>query len=205
MQAIQTEYNGYKFRSRLEARWAVFFDKLGVIYEYEPEGFDLGEAGWYLPDFYLPQSDIWLEIKPATYSEQGFIEWPDGETLVKATAFAVKHNIYVIMGTPDDPWVNMGECKYEGFPVYGPHGDVPGGACDSNHFFCRCPECKKLGIKFEARSERIPCDCKNKESWQHGKEGRSWGLINDTKLRLAYKAAKQARFEHGETPDPRSD
>lgn len=26
--AIQTEYNGYLFRSRLEARWAVFFDAL---------------------------------------------------------------------------------------------------------------------------------------------------------------------------------
>ena len=30
IKAIETEYNGYKFRSRLEARWAVFFDALGV-------------------------------------------------------------------------------------------------------------------------------------------------------------------------------
>ena len=36
---IETYYNGYRFRSRLEARWAVFFDALGVPYEYEPEGF----------------------------------------------------------------------------------------------------------------------------------------------------------------------
>jgi hypothetical protein len=35
-------YNGYRFRSRLEARWAVFFDELGVAYRYEPEGFELG-------------------------------------------------------------------------------------------------------------------------------------------------------------------
>ncbi len=41
LKAIDTEYNGYRFRSRLEARWAVFFDTLGMPYMYEPEGFDL--------------------------------------------------------------------------------------------------------------------------------------------------------------------
>lgn len=35
--AIETEYGGYKFRSRLEARWAVFFDMLGIKWEYEEE------------------------------------------------------------------------------------------------------------------------------------------------------------------------
>lgn len=53
IQPIETHYNGYRFRSRLEARWAVFFDQLGIVYEYEPEGFDLGDAGWYLPDFWV--------------------------------------------------------------------------------------------------------------------------------------------------------
>jgi hypothetical protein len=51
IKAIQTKYNGYHFRSRLEARWAVFFDTLGIKYLYENEGYDLGELGWYLPDF----------------------------------------------------------------------------------------------------------------------------------------------------------
>ena len=30
---IETVYNGYRFRSRLEARWAVFFDALGITYK----------------------------------------------------------------------------------------------------------------------------------------------------------------------------
>jgi hypothetical protein len=34
---IETRYNGYRFRSRLEARWAVFFDTLGIEYQYELE------------------------------------------------------------------------------------------------------------------------------------------------------------------------
>ena len=58
MKAIDTIYNGYKFRSRLEARWAVFFDAAGIKYEYEPEGFDLGGGCLYLPDFYLPVRGI---------------------------------------------------------------------------------------------------------------------------------------------------
>lgn len=63
IKAIETVYNGYRFRSRLEARWAVFLDGLGVRWEYEPEGFDLGKAGWYLPDFKV-EGAKWLEIKP---------------------------------------------------------------------------------------------------------------------------------------------
>lgn len=61
---IETFYNGYKFRSRLEARWAVFFDDADIMYEYEPEGFNLN-GEWYLPDFYLPEYKVYIEIKPA--------------------------------------------------------------------------------------------------------------------------------------------
>lgn len=64
IKAIETQYKGYRFRSRLEARWAVFFDALGIEWEYEKEGYDLGEAGWYLPDFWLPSASMFTEIKP---------------------------------------------------------------------------------------------------------------------------------------------
>lgn len=63
IKAIETVYNGYKFRSRLEARWAVLFDELGVVYEYEKEGFNLGALGYYLPDFYFPETRWFAEIK----------------------------------------------------------------------------------------------------------------------------------------------
>jgi hypothetical protein len=62
IKAIETRYKGCRFRSRLEARWAVFFDALGVKWEYEKEGFDLGEAGYYLPDFWLPDHG-YIEVK----------------------------------------------------------------------------------------------------------------------------------------------
>jgi hypothetical protein len=61
--AIETVYRGYRFRSRLEARWAVFFDRIGHEWEYEPEGFEL-PSGRYLPDFRIKDFDVYVEIKP---------------------------------------------------------------------------------------------------------------------------------------------
>lgn len=61
--AIPTKYRGIKFRSRLEARWAVFFDTLGVLWEYEPEGYRDGSM-YYLPDFWLSREGVFWEVKP---------------------------------------------------------------------------------------------------------------------------------------------
>ena len=61
---IETRYKGHRFRSRLEARWAVFFDSIGIEWEYEPEGFELPDGTRYLPDFYLPRTRTYAEVKP---------------------------------------------------------------------------------------------------------------------------------------------
>jgi hypothetical protein len=90
---IETWYRGYRFRSRQEARWAVFYDAAGITWRYEQEGYDLsavelpnepgaleqvhfghirenpaagneiGIPRWYLPDFYLPKQKCWVEVK----------------------------------------------------------------------------------------------------------------------------------------------
>lgn len=46
IKSIDTSYKGYKFRSRLEARWDIFFDEIGLKWEYEPEGFEFGDKKW---------------------------------------------------------------------------------------------------------------------------------------------------------------
>lgn len=64
--AIQTRYAGHHFRSRLEARWAVFFDKLAIAWQYESQGYHVGPPGAtepYLPDFRLPDLGVWVEVK----------------------------------------------------------------------------------------------------------------------------------------------
>lgn len=76
IKAIETRYAGCRFRSRLEARWAVFFDTLGIRWEYEPQGFDFPDMSgifgndslftgrvMYLPDFWLPENEVWVEVK----------------------------------------------------------------------------------------------------------------------------------------------
>lgn len=71
---IETRYKGYRFRSRLEARWAVFFDALGIEWEYEKEGYELAQGINYLPDFYIPHYDnhdnrMWVEVKAQKFTE----------------------------------------------------------------------------------------------------------------------------------------
>lgn len=71
IKAKETAYAGCRFRSRLEARWAVFFDALQIGWEYEPEGIETS-AGTYLPDFRIripqikcwPEMYQWFEVKP---------------------------------------------------------------------------------------------------------------------------------------------
>jgi hypothetical protein len=63
MKAINTLYKGNYFRSRTEARWAVYFDALGVEWEYEKEGYDLGDGVFYLPDFWFPKHKMYGEVK----------------------------------------------------------------------------------------------------------------------------------------------
>lgn len=71
--AIQTTYAGCRFRSRLEARWAVFFDELGIAWTYEPQGYEVGYDATrpYLPDFYLPDLELWVEVK----GDDSNIDW----------------------------------------------------------------------------------------------------------------------------------
>lgn len=64
IQALPSYYRGNVFRSRTEARWAVFLDEMGIRWEYEPEGFQLPDGVWYLPDFWAPDMGIWVEVKP---------------------------------------------------------------------------------------------------------------------------------------------
>lgn len=72
IKAIETTYKGHRFRSRLEARWAVFFDAMGIAWQYEAQGYELDDrlqvlgitdAIYYLPDFWLPEFNLYAEVK----------------------------------------------------------------------------------------------------------------------------------------------
>lgn len=92
LKAIDTPYKGYLFRSRTEARWAVFWDKIGLPFEYEVEGYDLSGV-WYLPDFSIAAWDAFVEIKS---------EEPDAEAIEKCELLHKKSgkNVLLLYGQP---------------------------------------------------------------------------------------------------------
>jgi hypothetical protein len=79
-----------------EFAWAAFLDALAVAYKYESLEARLSRAIRYQPDFWLPDSLAWLEIKPQYHTPT------DGEArvarlLVEATA----RPCYLVAGWPD--------------------------------------------------------------------------------------------------------
>lgn len=102
IKAIPTVYKGIPFRSRLEARWAMIFDRLGIQWHYETEGYDIqiedGVTIRYLPDFVLEGGSercphmLWVEVK-------GNMQMDDA---IKISAFAKHYPIYVVGNIPRD-------------------------------------------------------------------------------------------------------
>lgn len=172
MKIIETIYDGHRFRSRLEARWAVFFKKLGIEYEYEKEGFDL-DGDWYLPDFWLPKQQRWIEIKGEEPNER------ESELAHKLAEYS-GYPVYIYFGQIDIPdTLSFGAFLYlaDGW--------------DHGHIWCECTKCGELGIQYAGRAERLQCGCFEYE--KNGKVYAGW----TKNLVSAYGSAKQARFEHG--------
>lgn len=110
---IETYYHGYRFRSRLEARWAVFFDALGLEWEYEPEGFELEDGSRYLPDFLIhnvitrwkqndEKKDIYVEVKGI----------PNPTDAKKIDMFSEHYPIWVVGNIPD-PYSYVRSCELQ--------------------------------------------------------------------------------------------
>lgn len=93
IKAIPTTYKGRQYRSRLEARWAAFFDLMGWQFEYEP--FDLN--GW-IPDFALlgGKTPLLVEIKPVA-------EFPES-VAEKIEQSGWEHEVLILGCTIDFEW-----------------------------------------------------------------------------------------------------
>lgn len=173
LKSIDTYYNGYLFRSRLEARWAVFYDSLGIKYEYEKEGYNLS-CGWYLPDFWLPELEYWIEIKGQEATQQEMLK-------VRILCLESSHSVFIFdqgaieIDDGRNPMLNNAKAFFisdDGRTIE-----------DEGYIWCQCPVCNKFGMSFSGYANRI-CDCKDT------KDGR-YDL-----LELAYINARKKRFEH---------
>lgn len=175
--AITTVYNGFRFRSRLEARWAVFLDQLGIKYEYEPEGFVLGDGSTYLPDFRLTEFGCWLEIKPR-------VAEPDSDAWNKAKrlAEAAGANVYIVSGAPN---IKGGESLQK----FGPDMEYLDGEPEDAGWD-QCPLCRRFQPVTGNGPMDYECRCVKD----------LWSDVTYDRVEAARLFAQQARFEFGETP-----
>jgi hypothetical protein len=171
MKAIETKYKGIMFRSRLEARWAIFMDTMGVKYDYEPEAFDLGDGIFYTPDFWLPEVKAYLEIKP---------EYPSSEETEKAHRLAThtNKNVFIQYDSPRLP--DHGQCDSMicVFPGYGE--DFP-------FWWCECRNCHRVDIQWSGMADRIKCRCPGQNTERYGNH-------DSPRLIAAYGYARGYRF-----------
>lgn len=172
--AIETVYNGYRFRSRLEARWAVFFDACGIKYQYEPEGFELDDGTYYLPDFYLPDvggrahGGLWVEVK-------GVMTETDRHKVDLFSKAGSAHSVLVVGEIPSGS--------------YTLRQDV--GSLDDGYWNCETVDGDFYPIEFyrEADGSIGIWGVDNVDDFS----GFDW-------FEDKYIKARQARFEHGEKP-----
>jgi hypothetical protein len=199
IKAIETRYRGYRFRSRLEARWAVFFSSLKLNWQYEPEGFILSDGTHYLPDFLitLPRKHrLWVEVKPDNESTEKFNafmnELKDGSWgVVLGQIPEIRSDAYGFLGVGEYNCLFAENDKYyveEDDEFY-----VKGASSDWPYEFCICTHCGTAGFEFSGRSERISC-C------EAGKEDHKVYTPDHWRIRKALMEARSARFEHGECP-----
>ena len=199
MKPIETIYNGYRFRSRLEARWAVFFDVLGVTYQYEPEGFDLNGT-WYLPDFYLNDFKIYVEIKPAIDNYDAYQEW---ELLCAKFRDYADRAILLCVGDPyEDRYKHLFAWDY---------GCSSAGSSDVDALFTSYNNTpvivteplssdKEIALSslYDVYSELVgtpyQIDGAYDELWHYAQEDH----LNPDVVDIAKIKARQARFEYGE-------
>jgi len=168
---IETQYKGYRFRSRLEARWAVFFDNLQIPYKYEVEGFEL-DGDRYLPDFWLPTLGAWVEIKPIGWSYS-----PRCDKLSHKDGGVWVLNIF------GDPYLDAYSiAPYKGGVEY----------LDTDYPYVFATDRRDKGVMW-IENEYVWI-CFN-EKTDHDR----FPIRDSSEIMRAYKAARQARFEHGAT------
>jgi CDGSH-type Zn-finger protein len=177
----------------------VFFDALGVSWEYERDGYDLGAAGWYLPDFWLPEHEVWIEIK-GTYPTND--EHLRAERLRDVTEFPV----YIFFGQfPPEGQVMVGYANYANIHD-GSAGSVSK-TLDAMWMCCRdcgtpivvpAMEPENVYLNNLSREVATVCHCgyTPRQRWCRGEH-------HHVNVHTAYHAARSARFEHGESGAPR--
>lgn len=202
---IQTEYNGYLFRSRLEARWAVFFDACGVDWEYEPEGYELGNGIRYLPDFLLHNVQLgsygsgsrFSEIRSLYAEVKGRMTRADSEKILAFYKAGLTDGLPAI---PDTAVLVLGDIP-QGATLEGMRSCVD---AQSLSPFPQAARAFHFGTVDGMDCTAFPCVNHDGHLELFGQAEEYNRCFTDRRAtERAYRIARQARFEHGETPKVR--
>lgn len=196
MKAIETKWKGYRFRSRTEARWAVFFDRANIKAQYEPEGVVL-PSGPYLPDFYLPDLGVWVEIKG---------EDPTPEEMVRCIELhrATMEMVLLIVGPPDiepqiimvgDYWANKYEVEVSDAEHLLSENTLRYFFIDYGQQSLALESGQSAADNGDAPTDMVGCRWLHSRRRVHGGAGRP--ILGD-RCKAAYDAARSARFEFGD-------
>ena len=154
MSVRQVEYNGYVFRSQIEAKWAMVFDKLDIEYLYENETYQLSHQNrrfGYLIDFVLPQLKRFIEIK-----NMGSIPPTENECL-KAKCLAeqneYKYPCTILFG----PISTSQNYKHGSARTY--HSD---GQISMPQLLTECPYCGHIDFCTDGLLKHMSCRCEQK-------------------------------------------
>jgi hypothetical protein len=204
IKAIETRFDGILFRSRIEARWACFFRSLGIQYEYEKERFDLGSEGVYLPDFWLPEHEVWIEIKGKHPTLDEIVKAQRLSRLTGNTAHIFFGGIPYPRSWYDDSRLGLMVSRHDGTFGCGKSSLVifpeprqittsttfkQAMSMDYHYWWTECETCGKLGIEYEGRDWRLPCKC-----FGEGEGGNHGWNYDSARLLQAYEAARSERF-----------
>lgn len=219
IEAIETRYKGYRFRSRLEARWAVFFDAMGCDWSYETEGFLLPNGERYLPDFIVrtPDFNMLYEVKPKNKKSDSkfsnfcyYLHSSDEICLDRISSFAA----VLLSGDPVDYYKLDEEKDALGFcigcgTVEGGSSEFMSGACDlewqgdptSTQFGFVCGTCDFVTPLGSGNPQFTGVFGGLFEPYKGGNHVFYKEQVPVAKrLWSAATKARSARFEHGETP-----
>jgi hypothetical protein len=169
-----TFYHNTRFRSMLEARWAVFFDVLGIGWIYEPGIYTLPGGVRYMPDFHIPCLNTMLEVKPRDYLDGINDDTRKFTAYRKAYQLALVRDTMFVMLFAGEPRRNNGKC----FRFV----STEKGAAATGSTWYVCGAC---GYASTTAAMNVNCS--------HGLEDRSFG---HPRLLAAQLLAKETRFDH---------
>lgn len=123
---LPARHRNVQFASLTECRWGCCFSELGLAWQYQPQGYNIGNGRAYLADFWISEWRCYVEVKPDG------IDLDVPIAVCRALARGSPYRVLLIVGAPggDTYYVN----------IYGGRDGSDHIEAERGHFV-ECPRC----------------------------------------------------------------